>query len=162
MERIWAPWRIQYIQMEKPKGCILCEKPRESHDEQNYILYRGRNSFVIMNSFPYNPGHLMVAPYDHVASLESINDEALAEHWRIVRLCEKVIREAFNPGGFNIGINMGKAAGAGISDHIHTHVVPRWVSDTNFMQVLADVKIIPQALADTYQRLKDKFPKGGV
>ncbi len=162
MERIWAPWRIQYITGEKPKHCILCEEPKQDRDEQNYILYRGRMSYIIMNSYPYNPGHLMVAPYQHIASLEAIDDEALAEHWRMVRLAVRVLREAYNPSGFNIGINMGKAAGAGIEGHIHTHIVPRWTGDTNYVQVLADVKVIPQALADTYRTLKDRFLAGYV
>ena len=157
MERIWAPWRIQYIQMEKPEGCILCQKPKENKDVPNYILYRGDKNFVILNSYPYNPGHLMIAPYRHVASLEELTDEERQEHFEIVSRSVKVLRQVFNPGGFNIGINLGKAAGAGIEDHFHTHVVPRWQGDTNFMPVLADVRVLPEALADTYQKLRGKL-----
>ena len=157
MERIWAPWRIQYIQMEKPEGCILCEKPKENKDVPNYILYRGDKNFVILNSYPYNPGHLMVAPYRHVASLEELTEEERQEHFEIVSRSVKVLRQVFKPGGFNIGINLGKAAGAGIEDHFHTHIVPRWQGDTNFMPVLADVRVLPEALADTYQKLKGKL-----
>ena len=157
MERIWAPWRIQYIQMEKPEGCILCQKPKENKDIPNYILYRGDKNFVILNSYPYNPGHLMIAPYRHVASLEELTDEERQEHFEIVSRSVKVLRQVFNPGGFNIGINLEKAAGAGIEDHFHTHIVPRWQGDTNFMPVLADVRVLPEALADTYQKLKGKF-----
>ncbi len=158
MKLIWAPWRIQYIEMEKPQGCILCDKPKENNDVQNYLLYRGKKNFVILNSFPYNPGHLMVAPYEHVANLEDLAEEVFYEHWRMVNLCVKIIREAYKPGGFNIGINMGRVAGAGVEKHIHTHIVPRWSGDTSFMQVTADVKVIPQALAKTYEKLRGKFP----
>ena len=157
MEHIWAPWRIQYIQMEKPEGCILCEKPKENKDVPNYILYRGDKNFVILNSYPYNPGHLMVAPYRHVASLEELTEEERQEHFEIVSRSIKVLRQVFKPGGFNIGINLGKAAGAGIEDHFHTHIVPRWQGDTNFMPVLSEVKVLPEALADTYQKLSGSF-----
>jgi len=157
MERIWAPWRIEYIQMEKPEGCILCDKPKEDNDTSNYILYRGDKNFIIMNSYPYNPGHLMIAPYRHVANLEELSDEELHEHWQIVNRSLKILREVFNPGGFNIGINMGKVAGVGIEGHVHTHIVPRWQGDTNFMPVISDVRVIPEALAETYKKLKDKF-----
>ncbi|MFQ5997518.1 MAG: HIT domain-containing protein [Dehalococcoidales bacterium] len=157
MERIWAPWRIQYIEMEKPEGCILCEKPRENKDASNYILYRGDKNFIILNSYPYNPGHLMVAPYRHVASLEELTEEEREEHFEIVSRSVKVLRQVFNPGGFNIGINLGKAAGAGIEDHFHTHIVPRWQGDTNFMPILADIRVLPEALADTYQKLQGKW-----
>jgi ATP adenylyltransferase len=143
--------------MEKPEGCILCEKPRQNDDAQNYILYRGEKNFVIMNSYPYNPGHLMIAPYRHVASLDELTGEELGEHFQIVSRSLKLLRAVFSPQGFNIGINMGKVAGAGIDDHIHTHVVPRWRGDTNFMPVIADTRVMPQALTETYERLKSKF-----
>ena len=157
MKRIWAPWRIQYIQMEKPKECILCEKPKQNNDALNYILHRGDKNFIILNSYPYNPGHLMVAPYRHVAGLEELTEEERHEHFEIVSQSIKVLRQAFNPGGFNIGMNLGKVAGAGIDDHFHTHIVPRWQGDTNFMPVLADVRVLPEALAETYQKLKSQF-----
>jgi len=157
MERIWAPWRIKYIETSKPEECILCEKPAGNDDARNYILYRGEKNFVILNGYPYNPGHLMVAPYRHVSSPEELNEEERNEHYEIVSRCINVLRQVLNPGGFNVGMNIGKAAGAGIEDHIHTHVVPRWQGDTNFMPVLADVRVIPEALADTYQKLKGKF-----
>jgi ATP adenylyltransferase len=157
MEQIWAPWRVEYIRMEKPKGCILCEKPKEDKDALNYILYRGDKNFVIMNSYPYNPGHLMIAPYRHIASLEELTEAELHEHFKTISRSIKVLRQVFNPAGFNIGINMGKVAGAGIDDHIHTHIVPRWQGDTNFMPVLSNTRVIPQALAETYEKLKDMF-----
>ncbi len=157
MERIWAPWRIQYIQAEKAENCILCEKPGESSDASNYILYRGEWNFVILNSYPYNPGHLMVAPYRHVAGLEELAEEERNEHFAVVSKSVSVLREILAPGGFNIGINTGKAAGAGIEQHVHTHIVPRWEGDTNFMPVLSDVRVLPEALGDTYEKLKGKF-----
>ena len=157
MKHIWAPWRMEYIQMEKAKGCILCEKPAQDSDAANYILYRGDKNFVIMNTYPYNPGHLMIAPYRHVASLEELSDEELHEHFDIVSRSVKVLKQVFNPGGFNLGINIGKVAGAGIEDHIHTHIVPRWQGDTNCMPVVADVRVVPEALAETYRKLKGKF-----
>ena len=157
MEHIWAPWRIKYIQMEKVAGCILCEKPRQDSDTENYILHRGEKNFIILNSYPYNPGHLMIATYRHVASLEGLTKEELHEHFEIVSRSIKVLRQVFNPAGFNIGINMGKVAGAGIDDHFHTHIVPRWQGDTNFMPVISETRVIPEALAETYDKLKDKF-----
>ena len=157
MERIWAPWRIEYILMEKPEGCILCEKPEEDKDEQNYILYRGDKNFIILNSYPYNPGHLMVAPYRHTGNLEELTEEERNEHFEMVSRAIRALREAFNPGGFNIGANIGKVAGTGIDDHFHSHIVPRWQGDTNYVPVLADVRVVPQALAETYQKLKGKF-----
>ena len=157
MEQIWAPWRIEYIQMEKPEGCILCDKPRQSTDVQNYILFRGDKNFIIMNIYPYNAGHLMIAPYRHIANLEELTDEERNEHFEIVSRSTKILRQAFNPAGFNIGINLGKVAGAGIDEHIHTHIVPRWLGDTNFMPVIANVKVVNEALDETYQKLKGKF-----
>ena len=157
MERMWAPWRIEYIQMEKPEECILCGKPKQNNDELNQILYRGNKNFVMMNTYPYNPGHLMVAPYRHIADLGELTNEELHEHAEIVSQSIRILREAFNPAGFNIGMNMGKVAGAGIEEHIHTHIVPRWQGDTNFMPVMSDVRVVPEALAGTYQKLKNEF-----
>jgi ATP adenylyltransferase len=153
MEHLWAPWRMEFILADKPEGCILCDKPGEEQDKPNYILYRGERNFVILNSFPYNPGHLMVAPYRHVASLEELNDEELWEHFDMVRRSIKALRRVFNPAGFNIGMNIGRSAGAGIDGHIHTHIVPRWQGDINFMAVISDTKVLPEALASTYEKL---------
>ncbi len=157
MEHIWAPWRMEYIETGKPKGCILCDRPEENNDAPNYILYRGGKNFVMMNRYPYNPGHLMVSPYRHIAGLEELGDEELLEHWQIVARSLKVLRKAFNPAGFNIGVNMGRAAGAGIEEHFHTHIVPRWHGDTNFMPVVGGARVIPQALSETYEKLKGEF-----
>jgi len=157
MEHLWAPWRAEYIQGKKPEGCILCEKPKENNDVANYILFRGKLNYIIMNSYPYNPGHLMVAPYRHVATPEDLKADELHEHYEIVASAVKVLRGVYDAAGFNTGMNIGKVAGAGIDGHIHSHIVPRWTGDTNFMPVIGDLRVIPQALAETYKRLQGKF-----
>ncbi|MDP6127509.1 MAG: HIT domain-containing protein [Dehalococcoidales bacterium] len=157
MKHIWAPWRVEYVRMEKPKGCILCDKPAEANDTENYILYRGSHNFVMLNAYPYNPGHLMIAPYRHIASPEELNEEERHEYFDIVDLSMKALKQELNPEGFNLGINLGKVAGAGIADHIHSHIVPRWQGDTNFIAVVGDVRVVPEALADTYRKLKEEF-----
>ncbi len=154
MERIFAPWRIRYIESPKYEGCIFCDFPKENKDEERLILYRGKSCFVIMNNYPYNPGHLMIAPYRHVASVEDLNEEEALEMMKLSQKMVEVIKKAMNPDGFNLGINLGRVAGAGIEDHIHLHIVPRWNGDTNFMPVLADVKVIPEAIEESYKKLK--------
>jgi len=157
MEHIWAPWRIEYILQakdSKTEGCILCQKSIETEDEANLILHRGKNNFIILNAYPYNPGHLMVAPYRHIGKLEDLNSEESIEHFLLIKLSIRLLKSAIEPSGFNTGMNLGRVAGAGIEDHIHTHVVPRWQGDTNFMSVLADTKVLPQALATSYTDLK--------
>ena len=157
MEQIWAPWRMKYILMDKSKGCFLCENFKQNNDAANYILYRGSKNFVIMNLYPYNPGHLMIAPCRHVASLEEMTKEELHEHSEIVSRSIKVLRQAFDPQGFNIGVNIGKVAGVGLEGHVHTHIVPRWQGDTNFMPVISDTMVVSEALGETYKKLEGKF-----
>ena len=157
MEYLWAPWRIEYIQRATENGCILCQKPRESNDEANFILYRGQHNFIILNAFPYNPGHLMVVPYRHIANLQDLRDAEAKEHFDIIKKSLELLKEVMEPLGFNIGLNMGKVAGAGIAEHLHTHIVPRWQGDTNFMPVLSDTKVIPEALSGTYKKLRAKL-----
>lgn len=157
MEHIWAPWRIEYILQDKPEGCILCDLPQEGKDEKNYILYRGKMNFVMLNSYPYNPGHLLIAPYLHIPGLPELSKEERNEHFELVSRGVEVLKEVFGPGGFNIGANIGKLAGAGIDGHFHSHIVPRWQGDSNYVSVLADIRVVPQALADTYKQLKGKF-----
>jgi len=152
---IWAPWRIRYIEMPKPKTCFLCDAIKSKDDRKHYVIYRGSKCFIIMNLFPYNPGHLMIAPYRHVPSIENLNNDELFDLMVLTRLSLKILRKAFNPHGFNIGVNIGNVAGAGVEEHVHVHVVPRWSGDTNFMPLLADVKVIPQALEETYRKLKN-------
>ena len=157
MDYLWAPWRIQYILQEKTEGCILCDKPKEDNDRENYILFRGTHNFIMLNAYPYNPAHLLIAPYRHVADLTLLTAEERAEHIELLSRSVTVVRETLNPGGFNMGANIGKVAGAGIDDHFHSHVVPRWQGDTNFVPVFSDVRVVPQALMDTYDALIGKF-----
>lgn len=160
MEYLWAPWRIEYIKKvraEEKEGCILCSKPAEKNDSINLILYRGQHSFVIMNAYPYNSGHLMVAPYRHVANLEDMNAEERNEQFELVSHGVDILKQVLKAEGFNIGMNLGRVAGAGIDKHIHTHIVPRWLGDTNFMPVVGDIKVVNEALKDTYKKLIGKF-----
>jgi len=154
MERLWAPWRIEYIQRAKESGCILCQKPGENDDHANFILYRGENNFVILNAFPYNPGHLMIAPYRHTASLQDLTDDEAMEHFSLVKKSLAVLKQVLKPDGFNVGLNVGKSAGAGIEEHLHTHIVPRWQGDTNFMPVLSNTRVVSEGVASTYKKLK--------
>ncbi len=156
MKYIWAPWRIPYIRGEKTEGCFLCTKPAEDKDKENYILFRGKKNYILLNSYPYNPGHLLVAPYRH-GRLEELTAAERHEHFELVCHSIRVLDREFKPAGFNFGANLGKVAGAGIADHFHSHIVPRWNGDTNFIPVLADMRIVPQALADTYDALRGKF-----
>ena len=157
MENLWAPWRIEYIKKVDEVGCIFCQKPAEESDASNYILYRGQKNFIIMNSYPYSPGHLMIAPYRHIANLDGLTDEELCEHYELVRSSVAVLRKVFKPDGFNIGMNLGRVAGAGIDKHLHSHIVPRWSGDTNFMPVIADTNVVNEAIDETYQKLAGKF-----
>jgi len=157
VKEIWATWRMSFIELAKKgefKGCFLCENPEKNNDEANYILYRGEKNYIILNSYPYNPGHLMVAPYRHVGNLEELTEEERNEHFLMVTQGVALLKKVINPEAFNIGINLGKVAGAGIGDHVHTHIVPRWDGDTNFMPVIGDTKVLPEALAETYKKLK--------
>ena len=153
---LWAPWRLQYIEKDTSNGgCIFVDLPASSEDRANLILFRGEHCFVIMNAFPYTNGHLMVAPYKHTAEIADLDDQALLEINQMLGHCVRWIRAAYNPDGFNIGINLGKAAGAGIPTHIHWHIVPRWSGDTNFMTTVGQVRVLPQSLEDSYDRLKE-------
>ncbi|ASJ03224.1 HIT family hydrolase [Thermococcus profundus] len=154
MKTLWAPWRIEYIRSPKHEGCIFCDFPKENRDKERLILYRGKYSFVIMNNYPYNPGHVMIAPYRHVGKWEDLTDDELLEIMKLSQLMIKAIKKAMNPDGFNLGVNLGRVAGAGIDDHVHLHIVPRWNGDTNFMPVVADTKVIPESLQEAYDELK--------
>ena len=159
MDRLWAPWRIDYIKSEKEKGCIFCDKPAEGDDHSMLILYRGENSFVIMNLYPYNNGHLMIAPYQHTDSTHELNSSSRSE---IMELADKIMtiqKNIMNADGFNYGANIGYSGGAGIADHIHFHIVPRWTGDTNFMPVLGHTKVQMQGLQETYNDLRPHFDK---
>ena len=157
MERIWAPWRIQYIRSANAAGCIFCDKPKEDKDADNFILYRGKLNFVIMNAYPYNPGHLMVVPYSHIGKLEDMTAEERNDHYEIVSRVVGILRQETKTENFNVGMNLGRVSGAGIADHIHTHIVPRWNGDNNFMPVIGETRVISESMADIYNKLKGKF-----
>ena len=156
MENLWSPWRMQYILGKKAEGCVFCEAfaadPVE--DKEYLILHRGRHSGVIMNLFPYNNGHLMVVPYVHQATLERLVPEVLLEIMDLANKSVSVLRSAMNAEGFNIGMNLGRISGAGIHEHVHMHVVPRWSGDTNFITTLGQVRCIPESLHGSYEKLK--------
>jgi len=159
MDTIWAPWRISYLKNvdEKKSGCIFCTKPAETCDRDNLILHRGKFCFVILNKFPYNNGHAMVVPYIHTAQTTDLCNETVLEMWHFVNQIKAALQKAFHPDGFNIGMNLNRTAGAGIDDHIHMHVVPRWNGDNNFMPVIGQTKVISQSLEDTFGDLKPYF-----
>lgn len=151
---------MKYIKegIDKPEnGCIFCTKPEAARDRENMILYRGKNSYVMLNAFPYNNGHLMVIPYAHTCDIDVLADECGLELWKQTVLCRTALAKAFNPDGFNIGINLGRVAGAGIDQHMHIHIVPRWNGDTNFMPVIGETKVISQSLEDAYDSLAGFF-----
>ena len=158
MEHIFAPWRMTYIKKAEPtNGCFLCEYPKEERDSEHMIVARGRHCFVICNAYPYNPGHLMVAPYRHTADYAHLPvEEAMDIHSHVARALE-CLQRAMNPQGYNIGINLGKVSGAGLDEHVHVHIVPRWNGDTNFMPVFSDVRVVAEALEETYRRLCDSW-----
>ncbi|MGH7800345.1 MAG: HIT family protein [Thermodesulfobacteriota bacterium] len=156
MQKIWAPWRIEYLTKEREDGCIFCEKPREKKDRRNLILYRGKTGFIIMNRYPYSNGHLMAVPYRHLRELTQLNQKERLELMNLTTRCVEILKD-FKTEGFNIGMNIGKAAGAGIDDHIHFHVVPRWSGDTNFMPVIGDIKVIPEYLDQSYLKLTQQI-----
>jgi ATP adenylyltransferase len=155
MKVLWAPWRMSYILSDKNQGCIFCEMPKQGNnrDRDNLIVYRSSHNFVIMNRYPYNNGHLMVVPYLHIPSLDGLTDEALLDFMKVTQHSINSLQKVLMPEGFNMGINIGKIAGAGMEDHIHLHMVPRWAGDTSFMTVLDEVRVIPEHIMDTYDKL---------
>ena len=158
MDILWAPWRMAYIkQNDKRKGCFLCRAINSRDDKNNFILYRGKNAFVIINTFPYNNGHLMVVPNRHIASIEGIKEEEERELFFLIKASVKIIKKVIKPTGFNIGINLGEIAGAGVAGHLHFHIVPRWKGDTNFMPVISNSKVICQSLGELYNILYPEF-----
>lgn len=153
MERLWAPWRMAYIGQDTPSGCIFCDKPNVDEREAHVVL-KGEHSFVMLNAFPYNTGHLLVAPYSHIADLAQLSDQERLEVMGMLSRSLDLLQETCQPDGFNVGVNLGRVAGAGIVDHLHWHVVPRWNGDTNFMPVLAETKVLPEALETTWEKMR--------
>jgi ATP adenylyltransferase len=156
MEQIWAPWRMIYIGGDRDDGCVFCDKAASAEDEQNLVLLRGEKTLVMMNLYPYNNGHLLVMPKRHVGEMEDLTEEEMMELFQMTRKMVKVLGY-FKPQGFNVGINIGRAAGAGIPGHFHIHIVPRWIGDTNFMPVFGDVRVISESLDVTYKKLKQSL-----
>jgi len=154
-ERLWAPWRIGFLRSEKPPGCFLCDHPRQSRDTENLILHRGERVFVCLNAYPYTAGHLLVAPYRHVGELPLVESAELHELMDTVQRWVALAQEVYRCEGFNIGINQGKAAGAALGDHLHVHIVPRWLGDVNFISAVSDIGVIHQSLEEAYTMLKE-------
>jgi ATP adenylyltransferase len=155
-ERLWTPWRLQYLEGDKPDECIFCSKPKLD-DEAALIVRRGDRCFVMLNGFPYTSGHVMVAPYLHTADLAGLDRETSLELMSLTQESLRVIGKAYSPDGFNVGVNLGTVAGAGVADHVHLHVVPRWEGDTNFMPVVGEVRVLPESLEGTQRRLEEAF-----
>lgn len=159
MEKLWAPWREKFILCEKQPGCFLCSTSKGNQDSENFILYRGKKCFVILNRYPYNTGHLMVAPFRHVGKLEDLKEDEANELLKITQLCIKAIKKGMKPQGINLGMNLGKISGAGVADHLHLHIVPRWLGDTNFMPVVAETKVVSTSLSNVYRILRREMGK---
>ena len=158
MDYLWTPWRYQYVTKAEAAGvCVFCAASQSSDDARTFVVYRGIQNFVILNRYPYCSGHVMVVPYQHVATLEDLSDDALVELIRLGRDCEKHLRTAYKPDGLNFGINLGKSAGAGIAGHLHLHVLPRWTGDTNFMTVVGETRVVPESLEITFEKLRAAF-----
>ena len=154
--RLWAPWRLEYLKGEKSSDCIFCTKPALPDDEA-FIVTRGTSCYVILNAFPYTNGHLMVAPYEHTGDLRGLGPDATAELMDLTKRSQSAIERVYGPEGFNLGMNLGEVAGAGFAGHLHMHVVPRWKGDTNFMPVVGDTRVMPEALPDSWRRLREAF-----
>lgn len=160
VDQIWAPWRTVYISVPQKGQCVFCSKVNSAEDEKNYVLYRAERCFVMLNLYPYNNGHLLVAPNRHAGDLDALDEQEMLEIMLTTRKMLGALR-SFNPEGFNVGANLGRAAGAGIPGHFHIHIVPRWNGDTSFMPVLGDVKVISESLDTTYRKLKEALENAG-
>ncbi len=155
IERLWSPWRSEYVSGDAHtgEGCIFCAFPQQHDDAANFVVYRGERAYVVMNRFPYNPGHLMIVPYQHGSEPQALPPETSAELMHLLNRCLTALAQSYSPDGYNVGMNLGTAAGAGIADHLHVHVVPRWNGDTNFMATVSDTKVIPERLQQSYATL---------
>jgi ATP adenylyltransferase len=159
MDHLWAPWRIKYILSNKGEDCIFCVKSSPKGDRKRLILHRSEYSLIMMNRFPYNSGHLMVAPLKHTGNLEKLTAEELGDLSVLLKKTVSLLRKAMDPQGFNIGMNIGQVAGAGVTDHLHFHVVPRWIGDTNFMPVASETIVVPESLEKTFEKLSSLLEK---
>ncbi|MCF7874969.1 MAG: HIT domain-containing protein [Candidatus Omnitrophica bacterium] len=154
MDKLWAPWRIKYVSQKKDSGCLFCKINKQKKDKKNHIILRSLHCFVVLNRYPYNNGHLLVTPYRHTSDFEKLKKEEIFDIYKVMIKIKKMVKKVLQPDGFNLGLNIGETAGAGITEHLHFHLVPRWRGDTNFMPVLSETKIISQSLDDLYNKLK--------
>jgi ATP adenylyltransferase len=160
MDYLWTPWRYAYVSTaEKAVGCVFCDAPKAGDDRKTLIVHRGEYCYVILNAYPYTPGHAMVVPYEHLNELQKLPAEAANEMMALSQRLETVLRELYHPDGINLGMNIGKAAGAGIAGHIHMHVLPRWVADANFLSVVGETRILPETLDVTWGRMREAMTK---
>lgn len=162
MDVLWSPWRYDYIKADKTSadssGCVFCDiLNNPASDEEKFILHRAGFNFVILNIYPYISGHLMIVPFAHIADLDRAPKETTDELMDLTKICQNILREVYEPNGINLGMNLGKAAGAGVAEHLHMHILPRWVGDANFMTAVGETRTIPESLSTTYEKLKDKF-----
>ncbi len=161
MDKLWAPWRVKYITtiLKKTKGCVFCKILKQKQDKKNFIYIRSKHCFCVLNIYPYNNGHILILPYRHVAELSKLTKQEKQDLFELLEINKTLIDKVLKPSGYNVGINLGRSAGAGYPDHLHIHMVPRWKSDVNFMPVTADTKVISQSLKTIYDLLKDAYQK---
>ncbi|MBG99592.1 MAG: HIT family hydrolase [Solibacterales bacterium] len=158
MDYLWTPWRYKYItEKVSEEGCVFCQIAESNDDEANLVVHRGKDNFVVLNRYPYNSGHAMVLPFRHVATLGTLGEDVAAEMMRLTQQLETTVRKLYRSEGVNVGMNIGKAAGAGVAGHIHMHVLPRWIGDSNFETVVAETRVLPEELPETWRRLRDEF-----
>ncbi|HVF88726.1 MAG TPA: HIT domain-containing protein [Blastocatellia bacterium] len=158
MEHIWSPWRYKYIASAgREPGCVFCRAINDNDDLERLVVHRGQMNFVILNLFPYTSGHLMIVPYEHAASLAEVSPETTSEMMELAKRAQRALEAEYNPDGFNVGMNLGRSAGAGVADHLHLHVVPRWTGDANFVSIIGETRVLPEDLPTTYDKLKKRF-----
>lgn len=164
MDRLWSPWRYEYIksgsneQSGQPGACVFCSlQQNPADDEKNLIVHRAAHNFIVLNLYPYVSGHLLIVPYAHLGELDTAPKETTDELMDLTKRCQTILRDAYRPDGFNLGMNLGRSAGAGVADHIHLHILPRWTGDANFMSTIGETRVIPEDLKETYRRLHERF-----
>lgn len=157
LTHLWAPWRMEFIKGKATAGCVFCDLPKQKNDRENLILMRAKDSYIIMNKFPYNNGHLLIVPNAHIAEFPEVPDAVLTEMNHLTKLGIRALERCYKPQGFNVGINLGEAAGAGVKGHVHTHIVPRWSGDTNFMPVVAETKSLPQHIMASFDQIQEEL-----